>query len=370
VSDLQWLRPILIGLGMIPIVGTVLSFSRRTHWPFRMWDFPRMQIAAAAAATALAYAVFFSRWTWGEIALIVASVAVVAFQLYRVHAYTPIARSTVKRARHNDPANRITLLISNVLQDNRQYERLLEAVRREDPDVVLAMEVDQPWVDALEPLAKGYPQVVRCPLDNYYGMVLFSRLDLIDPELQFLVQDDIPSIHAGIKLRSGAVISFHGIHPRPPEPIHNQPSSPRDAELVVVGRAIGKEKGKVPTIVAGDLNDVAWSDTSELFVRLSGLLDPRAGRGFYNTFNAKNPVLRWALDHIFHSIHFELVRMRRLPSIGSDHFPILIELQYDPRAAREQEPSHRKEGDEETADEKLAQEAHDAATGDDRPRGE
>lgn len=369
-SDLQWLRPVLAGVGLIPIVGTVLSFSKRPHWLFRMWDFPRMQIAAVAAAGALAYAVFFSRWTVGEIALIAASVAVVAFQLYRVHAYTPMVRPTVKRARHADPENRITLLISNVLQDNRHYDRLLEAVRREDPDVVLAMEVDQSWINALEPLTENYPRVVRCPLDNYYGMVLFSRLELINPQLQFLVQEDIPSIHTGVKLRSGVVISFHGIHPRPPEPIRNQPSSPRDAELVVVGRAIGKEKGKVPTIVAGDLNDVAWSDTSELFVRLSGLLDPRAGRGFYNTFNANNPLFRWALDHIFHSIHFELVRMKRLPSIGSDHFPILIELQYDSRAAREQEPSHRKAGDEETADEKLSQEAHDAATGDDRPRGE
>jgi endonuclease/exonuclease/phosphatase (EEP) superfamily protein YafD len=175
------------------------------------------------------------------------------------------------------------------------------------------------------------------------------------------------SIHTKLTLRSGVEVALHGLHPRPPEPIRDQPSSPRDAELVLAGRAIG-DAGDIPTIVAGDLNDVAWSPTSQLFVRLSGLLDPRAGRGFYNSYNANNPLFRYPLDHVFHSKHFTLVRLQRLPSIGSDHFPILIELQYDEEAARTQEESHEKPGDEEFAEEKLEQEAHDAATGADRPR--
>ena len=162
-------------------------------------------------------------------------------------------------------------------------------------------------------------------------------------------------------------ILLHGLPPRPPEPLRDEPSSPRDAELVLVGRAI-HDDGSRPTIVAGDLNDVAWSETSELFVRLSGLLDPRTGRGFYNSYNAKNPLFRYPLDHVFHSKHFELVRLERLPAIGSDHFPILIELQYDPEAEREQSESHKRPGDDRFADEKLEQEAHDAATGADRPR--
>jgi endonuclease/exonuclease/phosphatase (EEP) superfamily protein YafD len=111
--------------------------------------------------------------------------------------------------------------------------------------------------------------------------------------------------------------------------------------------------------VAGDLNDVAWSETSELFVRLSGLLDPRAGRGFYNSYNAHNPLFRYPLDHVFHSHHFELVRLERCPPIGSDHFPILIELQYVPEAKAEQQPSEKEAGDEELAQEKLEREAEE-----------
>ena len=365
-----WSRRLIIAIGSIPIIGTLLSFSRRTHWIFRLWDFPRVQTAVVAAVSAAAYLPFVSRRRRSDKLFLAACGAVVGYQIYRIHTYTPLVRPTVKRATHEDPANRITLLISNVQMENEHYEKVIDTIRRNQPDVVLTVEIDKRWNKALDAVAADYPHVVRQPQDNYYGMVLFSRMELIKPRVKFLVQDDIPSIHTGLRLRSGVEIQLRCLHPRPPEPVRDQPSSPRDAELVMVGRDIEKAKAKVPTIVAGDLNDVAWSSTSDLFVRLSGLLDPRVGRGFFNSYNAKNPLFRYPLDHVFHSVHFELVRIERQPAVGSDHFPILIELQYDPEAEEKQEPSHRKRGDEARADEKLEQESKDAATGYDRPRGE
>ena len=362
------LRPLLIGLSSIPIVGTLLSLSRRSHWLFRLWDFPRVQIAVLAAVSS--GALLFVRRRRSDVALIAASGAVIAYQLKRIRTYTRLARPTVARVTREDDENRIVLLIMNVQKENTQKEQVIETIRRNDPDVVLAVEVDEEWNAAFDAVAADYPHAVRHPQENYYGMVLLSRMELVQPRVEFLVQDDIPSIHAGVRLRSGQVIMLHSLHPRPPEPIRDQPSSPRDAELVLVGRSIGREKAKEPTIVAGDLNDVAWSSTSELFVRLSGLLDPRAGRGFFNSYNAKNPLLRYPLDHVFHSVHFKLAGIQRLPAIGSDHFPILIALQYDKEAVREQEPSHRREGDERKAEDSLAKESEDAAEGEDRPRGE
>jgi endonuclease/exonuclease/phosphatase (EEP) superfamily protein YafD len=84
-----------------------------------------------------------------------------------------------------------------------------------------------------------------------------------------------------------------------------------------------KKLGDVPVIVAGDLNDVAWSRTTHLFQRTGGLLDPRVGRGFFNTFDTRSRLTRVPLDHVFASRHFLLVELRRLPDIGSDHFPII-----------------------------------------------
>ena len=49
-------------------------------------------------------------------------------------------------------------------------------------------------------------------------------------------------------------------------------------------------------------------------------------RRLLNTFHAQMPFLRWPLDHIYHSPHFQLIEMHRLPSIGSDHFPMFVSL--------------------------------------------
>jgi hypothetical protein len=62
---------------------------------------------------------------------------------------------------------------------------------------------------------------------------------------------------------------------------------------------------------------------------LSRLCDPRCGRGFYNSFHASIPFLRWSLDHIFHSSDFAVARMQRMRYFGSDHFPIFVHLRYE-----------------------------------------
>ena len=222
------------------------------------------------------------------------------------------------------------------------------------------METDAWWVDRLAAMLPGHTHRILHPLDNTYGLALFSRLELLHPELRFLLREGIPSLRTRVRLRSGEDVVLIGIHPEPPSPTETDSSLPRDAELVLVGREVAKEAK--PVIVAGDLNDVAWSRTSRLFRRLSGLIDPRIGRGFYNSFHAQHWWLRWPLDHVFYSPDFLLHRLQRLPAFGSDHFPILIDLEYHPRAAAIQEVDDAEHGDHREARETLA-EAAAAETG-------
>jgi len=104
---------------------------------------------------------------------------------------------------------------------------------------------------------------------------------------------------------------------------------------LIIGEKV--ENSKKPILIFGDFNDVAWSHSTRLFQKVSELLDPRIGRGFFNTFHAGYPIFRWPLDHIFHSDHFKLVKMKRLKSIGSDHFPIYSKLYYNPDYQTEQD---------------------------------
>ncbi len=91
----------------------------------------------------------------------------------------------------------------------------------------------------------------------------------------------------------------------------------------------------MPVIVLGDFNDVAWSSTTSLFRKVSRLLDPRIGRGFYNTFNAKNVLMRWPLDHLFISEEFRIKVLERADHIKSDHFPMYTELTFEPENGEE-----------------------------------
>jgi endonuclease/exonuclease/phosphatase (EEP) superfamily protein YafD len=161
---------------------------------------------------------------------------------------------------------------------------------------------------------------------------------LVAPQVKYLVQHDIPSIHAGVRLRGGSAIELRCLHPRPPAPAENDRSTERDAEVLIVGKEL--KRSGAPAIVVGDLNDVAWSRTNDLFQSISGLLDPRIGRGFFNTFNANWPVMRFPLDHAFSSRHFRLVEFKRLPHCGSDHFPVFAKLSFEPDAEAEQEKLH------------------------------
>ena len=90
---------------------------------------------------------------------------------------------------------------------------------------------------------------------------------------------------------------------------------------------------------------------------MSGLMDPRIGRGFFNTFHTGYRLFRWPLDHVFHSKDFTLIEIAREKSIGSDHFPMYIKLNYDPRAAAVQEELELEREDELWAHEKI-EEAH------------
>jgi endonuclease/exonuclease/phosphatase (EEP) superfamily protein YafD len=326
-TAIQWF---VVAVGLAMAGGTLLSLSRSPHWFVRGWDFPRLLVACLAFLAGAVYAFwFFDGRLWEQLFLL-AMTATVVWQAYRIWPYTRTAPTQVKRARGRSGA-RLRLVVSNVQMQNRDYERWRRVVLEPDPDLILAVEIDEHWVEALRPLQERYPHAVLQPQDNMYGMAVYSRLPVVDPEIRFIVDDAYPSIHALVELRDGTRVFFHGVHPAPPEPIRDQDSEPRDAELVVMAREVSDHGG--PAIVAGDLNDVAWSYTTRLFQGISGMLDPRRGRGLYNTWPVAVPLCRVPLDHIFFSNCFRLVELRVLHDVGSDHFPVLIELQHEPGAA-------------------------------------
>lgn len=342
---------LLLAVAAFLITGTVLPLFSHDHWGIRLFDFPRVQLSIGIVLT-LAGFVAVGPSTVVEYGTMALLGACLVYQVDRILPYTILSPQQVKGAA--DPSaetEELSFLVANVEIDNRHPEPLLNLIDEEDPDLVLTIETDEWWMEQLRPLQETFPHTVRHPRDNAYGMCLYSKYPLVAPNIRFLVEDDVPSIHTKVELPSGTHAWFHGMHPRPPHPNHEPDTTERDAELLLLAREI--QDRDVLTVVGGDLNDVSWSYTTRLFQKISGLLDPRIGRGLYNTFHARYPLLRYPLDHAFHSEHFALSQLNVFPYVGSDHFPVLVELQHHPDAEDHHEEPEADDHDEAQAQHEL-----------------
>ncbi|HEX7029880.1 MAG TPA: endonuclease/exonuclease/phosphatase family protein [Gammaproteobacteria bacterium] len=340
---------IFIVIDLLAAIVTLLPLLPAQSWWSRAGEFPRLQIASAMAILLLAQAVVLPAGYW-PLHLVLFTCLV--YQLVWIAPYTPFFPCEVMNASEpGDDGRRISVLVANVLMSNRDDERLRDLIAERDPDLVLLLETDRWWQGRMQYLRETHPHGLDCPLDNRYGMQLYSRLALENPSLEFLVDEDVPSMHAGVRLPSGDCVRFHALHPTPPSPTENPTSRERDAEVLVIGRAVSEDRCRV--IVTGDFNDVAWSPTTRLFRKISRLLDPRVGRGMFNTFHAHMPLLRWPLDHVFHSDDFTLVDIDVLPRFGSDHLPIWYRLQYEPSADAMQDAPEASADDHAEASEKI-----------------
>lgn len=333
-------------------LATLLPLSRNPHWVVRGMDFPRLQIAILAAALLVFDIVALDLTSKVTCGLIVVAALCLFWQLTWVLPYTIFWRKEVLSSTQDDPARQLSIITSNVLQTNKNSAALIERVNEYKPDVLVTLESDSWWEKQLEVIEHEMPYSVKCPLDNLYGMHVYSRLPFSKEQISFLVEDGIPSIHLCLELRTGDVVNMHFVHPAPPSPTENEESAERDAELIIIAKRVAETSE--PVIVTGDLNDVAWSRTTRLFRKISGLLDPRVGRGMYNTFHAGIPFLRWPLDHLFHSSHFTIKNIKRLPSIGSDHFSLFTELVFNSVVVTQQEGLDADEQDYQVAEEMVA----------------
>lgn len=305
------------------------------EWYIRVFDYPRLQTLFIAVAAMAWYLIFYFKRGRAGFVFAFMFTGVIIIQAIKALPYTPLSKKQVLMVAANaDKKAEIKFVISNVLQTNTEYNKILEMVNKNNPDIFITTESDSIWQQALSPLEEQFPHRVMVPLSNTYGVHLYSKLPLEGATIRYLIEPDIPSIKTKVVLRSGERITLFIVHPRPPVPSEASDSRERDAEIIMVAKEAKKEKQGV--IVAGDFNDVAWSETTELFQEVTGFLDPRRGRGFYNTFHAKYPIFRWPLDHLFHSNHFKLVQLQRLGKVGSDHFPMMVTLNYIPEEKADQ----------------------------------
>lgn len=302
------------------IFATFFPLIKLVNWWVRIFDYPRLQKLIIILILGVVWLWFLDHSLGYEPYIWMGALGFCSIYLSsKVLPFTPLGKKMIDTVPFEE-ARGIHLLVGNVYQYNKNYHKAVELVKGSKPDVVFLVETDKAWENGMSSIEKDYASCIKIPLDNTYGLLFYSKLEIVRQEIHYLIDEEIPSLELDLKLRNGEIITVYAIHPTPPVPGENTESTERDAEILIVGKK-SKENNR-PTLVIGDLNDVAWSYTTELFLKISEMADPRRGRGLFNTFHAKVPLFRWPLDHIFLSKHFGLTSLKVEKGIGSDHFPI------------------------------------------------
>ncbi|MDT0649333.1 endonuclease/exonuclease/phosphatase family protein [Autumnicola edwardsiae] len=332
------LKPFLLGFGIVAVLFTLAPIIATDYWWIRMLDFPHTQLTILTMVALVVYFARFDIKSWKDYAFVAILTACFIFQLSKIYPYLPHNEFEVGEASEDaDPTKVVRFFAANVLQENENSDLLVRELKIQNPDIILLTETNQIWKENLTEAISEFPYKVEVPMQNTYGMLLYSKLPLKNPKINFLVDDSIPSIETRVRLNSGSEFQLFAIHPTPPMPQHNPSSTDRDAEMMIIAKKA--RASKLPVVVAGDFNDVAWSGTTGLFKTVGGLLDVRVGRGFYNTFDANSFVLRWPLDHFFVTEEFRVVECKAINTIDSDHFPFFITLSLEPEYANMQRPA-------------------------------
>ncbi len=271
----------------------------------------------------LTLVVFLLPYGWIQLLLLAVNICVIRVCYKSIAAFMPWANVTIATA-DKDSKHLIRCIVHNVYQDNTDYQSTVELISSSDADVVLLLETNIEWGKRLEVLREAYPYVIKELRENTYGLIMMSKYKYEHAEIKHRIKNHVPSIHATIKMDE-QLIHIIGVHPEPPIAGHATSAKPKDLELLSAAYSIENLPAFEKVILAGDLNDVAWSKTSKAFKRISGLRDPRQGRGFYATFPAWSP-FRIPLDHVFCSPQFKLKNLKVMRNTGSDHLPIYFSL--------------------------------------------
>ncbi len=221
---------------------------------------------------------------------------------------------------------RLKIIQFNLWGRNRDPAGTAQWILEEDPDVVVFQEGFAKSGGVARALADRYPHRTTCAEPRACStMILAKRRPVAEGGLQAGVsQANLSGAWATFRGSRGAytVVGAHYTWPVPAGPQQQQ-----TLRLARVLEAFPKES----LIVTGDFNSTPWSFSLRRQDRLFGLerrtralFTWPAGRFSGHDFAAPFPIL--AIDQVYAGSDWKTVSVRRGPALGSDHYPVVVEL--------------------------------------------
>ncbi len=307
-----WTKALLRPAASVIVLLGPLILLRAVGWIYPLELLAHFQVQYLLAAVACTVVVGGLRsWRWfgaGLVCVALAGWAVVPFLVGR--PASPTDATTVR------------LLVANVHTWNREHQKLLDFVAEADADVLVLLEVNARWMEALEALEAEYPHSVSGPREDNFGLSVRSRLAIEDATIEVFADTRHPSVSLTLT-PGGRRVSLLATHPVPP--IGYPAFARRNAHLTAASAfARGLPR---PLVLAGDLNTTTWSPWYRRLAKPNGLTSARRGFGILATWPAQLPApLRLPIDHCLISDELAVADCRLGPDIGSDHLPLVVDI--------------------------------------------
>lgn len=211
----------------------------------------------------------------------------------------------------------LRLLSANVLLDNFEPSALMKQVEQHDPDIVVMLEFNPSFAQAMEKLRHRYPHAELVPRPDSFGIAVYAKYPF-KANVTYEGWYKLPLVQA--EFTQFTLLAAHPVSPRTRTDRWEQRTYYRAISEIAAG-------ANKPVILAGDLNATLWSETVN---DLQSAGFKHLGGPFRYTWPSFQPLLAIQIDHVFVTGGVAGT-VRTLGPIGSDHFPILADLQIPTR---------------------------------------
>ena len=216
-------------------------------------------------------------------------------------------------------------MLLNVNTHKGDAMRVSRAIEEIDPDFLVLEEISEEWIEKLQNLRQSHPYNIIHTREDNFGIGLFSKHPLQEKGIVYIGNAFVPSVIATVEVQ-GQMLTIFGTHPPPPG--SPQSTAWRDDQLASIPEYLKAYPG--PLLLLGDLNISPWSCHFPRLLEKTGLRDSAQGRGFSPTWPAGLPFLWIPIDHCFYSTGIEIKERQVGPNVGSDHYPLIIDLVLNP----------------------------------------
>jgi endonuclease/exonuclease/phosphatase (EEP) superfamily protein YafD len=246
---------------------------------------------------------------FATIALVVNAIEIVPFYLPKPHTNDLVAACKLK------------VLTLNVNYENRDFNKILACINKFNPDLFAVEELTPQLDKQLKDSLPAYSYSCSLPNTTPFGIGLFSRVPLANAHVEYF-QPNKASIVGEVSF-AGKNVFVVATHPT--TPLTQALAAENKAQLLAISAEI-KKKDET-TVLVGDLNATAYCSAYKDAVSSAHLIDTAKGYGLQLSWLRSFPPLCLAIDHCLTTP--DLVTDARVigPDIGSDHWPVYVELQ-------------------------------------------